>query len=129
MQKVKEERKHKHKQKHEASISSLDSSDESIELKIDNMVVTPTTFKRELEKKNEFRRDTYFRSCLCGKSDRRCLDYIAKLSISLIILSFSMTQIFLNTDPCNQQMPLYTSLLTLVIGFWLSSKGHSEDQK
>jgi hypothetical protein len=119
-----------HEKKREMNISSVSSSnsDEKIELKIDNIPVSPITFKRELAKTNEFRRDTYWK-CMGGKIDKRMVDFGAKFSITLIMMGFCMTQIIMNNDDCNPLMSLYTSLLTLIIGFWLSAKDSHKDDK
>jgi len=73
---------------------------------------------REQVKKEKYE-DTY--KCNKCNTDRRCIQFTSKLSISLICLLFCMGGIIKNTDDCNPMISYYTSLISLIIGYWLPS--------
>jgi hypothetical protein len=63
--------------------------------------------------------DNHWNTC-CGKtSDRRLLQFIASLSISLLVLIFSAYQLSQHLDCASEQV--YIGLVTLIIGFWVKS--------
>jgi len=73
---------------------------------------------REQVKKEKYE-DTY-KTC-CSNTDRRCIEFASKLSISLICLLFCIGGILKNKDDCNPLISYYTSLISLIIGYWLPS--------
>lgn len=56
------------------------------------------------------------------KISKELIKYISQLSISLIILVFSMIQLSKKDDINNQS--LYVSLITLIIGVYIPSPEH-----
>jgi hypothetical protein len=86
---------------------------EEVELKID----TPNNLSRsELsDTEKEFRRKIYWKSC-CFDLDRRAVKFFSQLSISLIVIIFSLYQLHKekNTE-------IYLSLLTMILGVYVEA--------
>mgnify|MGYP003659449772 CR=1 FL=1 len=57
--------------------------------------------------------------CSGGSSDKRLLLFASILTISLIMIVFSIYQL-INLESCHDQH-LYSSLLSLVLGIWIKS--------
>ena len=93
--------------------------EEETRLKINELKKSPTT---------SFERQNFYSCCFKGKTDRRILEFIARYTISLSILCFSFTMIATNQDPCNGQIPFYTSLITLVCGYYINHKVKSKTE-
>ena len=68
--------------------------------------------------------DTEYSSCCAksGKTDKRLLDYGAKMTLSLLVLGFSFYQIIVNNDKCDPNAPIYTSFITMIVGAWINTK-------
>jgi hypothetical protein len=74
--------------------------------------------EHQIEMENE-ELNNQLKTCCDTTSDRRLLMFIASFSVSLIVISFSITQLAIN-DSCEAQST-YLGLLTLVLGIWLKS--------
>lgn len=81
---------------------------EEVELKIEDASQTIS--------EKEFKRKTYWKSC-CGMIlDRRSVQFFSQLTISLIVIIFSLYQLHKekNTD-------IYLSLLTMILGVYVEA--------
>ena len=78
------------------------------------------TIDEEDEKKDEKKIEdvNLYRSCCGPVSDKRLLNFIAMLSISIIALGFSFVQIT-KSDLDKDEKLFFTSLITMLIGIWL----------
>jgi len=89
------------------------SEEERVELKID----TPNNLSHSglSDTEKEFRRKIYWKSC-CFDLDRRAVKFFSQLSISLIVVIFSLYQLHKekNTD-------IYLSLLTMILGVYVEA--------
>lgn len=67
----------------------------------------------------KFNRDHVLRSC-CFQLDRRVVLFVIQFLISFTALLFSFIQLWINArhETC-ESTTLYSSIITLVIGFWL----------
>ncbi len=86
-------------------------SSEEIELKIEDVMTTSQTLSEK-----EFKRKTYWKSCCGSRLDKRAVQFFSQLTISLIVIIFSLYQLHndKNTD-------IYLSLLTMIIGTWVEA--------
>ncbi len=86
-------------------------SSEEIELKIEDVMTTSQTLSEK-----EFKRKTYWKSCCGSNLDKRAVQFFSQLTISLIVIIFSLYQLHndKNTD-------IYLSLLTMIIGTWVEA--------
>lgn len=78
------------------------------------------TKKRKLEaesKQREFERETYWKSCCCGKTDRRILAYATQVGFGLMTAVFCMYK--LSSDISCSDEHVYVSLLSAIIGVFL----------
>jgi len=88
-------------------------SSEEVELKINT---TPRENISELsDTEKSFRRKIYWKSC-CFELDRRAVKFFSQLTISLIVVIFSLYQLYKekNTD-------IYLSLLTMILGVYVEA--------
>ena len=58
-----------------------------------------------------------WRSC-CFTSDRRCVKFLAQLSITLLMMIFSMYKI-IESDECSSDKQVFSSILTMCLSIWL----------
>jgi hypothetical protein len=58
-------------------------------------------------------------SCCGGSTDKRLLEHASRLFISILVLTFTFAQM-IRSEPNDAMLPFYTSLLTFVLGNWLS---------
>ena len=90
------------------------SEEERVELKID----TPNNLSHsELsDTEKEFRRKIYWDCCSGSRLDKRAVKFFSQLSISLIVIIFSLYQLYKekNTD-------IYLSLLTMILGLFIDA--------
>ena len=80
------------------------------------------TKKRRLEAENkqrEFERDTYWKSCCCGRTDRRILAYATQVGFGIMTAGFCMYK--LSSDIACAEENVYISLLSGIIGVFLPS--------
>jgi hypothetical protein len=84
------------------------SSEENVELKIED----PMTVSQTISEK-EFKRKTYWKTCCGSRLDKRAVQFFSQLTISLIVIIFSLYQLYRekNTE-------IYLSLLTMIIGLY-----------
>ena len=84
------------------------SNSEEVELKIED----PMTVSQTLSEK-EFKRKTYWKTCCGSRLDKRAVQFFSQLTISLIVIIFSLYQLHRekNTE-------IYLSLLTMIIGLY-----------
>lgn len=76
----------------------------------------------------DFKLRNTWNSC-CLNLDSRCINFIGRFTISLSCIGFSMFQISRLNDPCDGHLPLYTSIITLVLGYWLSPNNSKEEKR
>jgi len=98
------------------------------------LTLTPTIKRRkidlELQLEEKQYNDSYASCCSrTGRTDARLLRYASRFTISTIVLTFACVQIAINDDPCNNLMPFYTSLITLVVGSYVKLDGNKLEQK
>ena len=109
-------------------METKDETDENITIhfpiKKEDYERSPSLVKRVIDykiEKEQKQLENEWHSCLTGrKTDRRLLSYISKLLISIGVLSFSCVQI-IRAGPCDSNLPLYSSLITFVIGSYLGN--------
>ena len=101
-------------------------ADETIKFPIDRR--SPSGEKRRMELEDK-KFDTKYNSC-CSDSptDKRLLDYGAKLTISLMTLGFSFYQIT-RADDCDPLLSVYTSFITLILGVWVGTRADSNKKQ
>ena len=75
--------------------------------------------ENEDDEKKEDDRDLY-KSCCNVPSDKRLLNFIAMLSISILTLGFSFSQITKSNLDKDEKI-FFTSLITMILGIWLKS--------
>ena len=87
------------------------SSEEEVKLKIEEDLSTSKTFSEK-----EFQRKTYWKSCCGSRLDKRALQFFSQLTISLIVMIFSLYQLHKekNTE-------IYLSLLTMILGLYVDA--------
>ena len=88
-------------------------SEEECKLKINT---TPRDNISEIsETEKEFKRKIFWKSC-CFELDRRAVKFFSQLTISLIVIIFSLYQLYRdkNTD-------IYLSLLTMIMGVYVEA--------
>jgi len=54
-----------------------------------------------------------------GTTDARLIKYASKFAISLLMLAFASIQI-VRSEQCDALVPFYTSLITFLLGAWVS---------
>ena len=87
-------------------------SSEEVELKIEDVMTTSQTLSEK-----EFKRKTYWSCCCSGtKLDKRAVQFFSQLTISLIVIIFSLYQLHeeKNTE-------IYLSLLTMILGVYVEA--------
>lgn len=95
------------------------------------MTSSPTLKRKKFEVDLELQQERYentYDTCCSGSTDRRLIQYASKLTISLIVLAFSCIQIY-RADPCDGNLPLYSSLLTMVLGAWIKTPDQKQSDK
>ena len=101
------------------------------EVKLNVHTTSPTIKKRraevDLKLREEKYENEYTTCCSKHKTDRRLIQYASKFTISLIVLAFSCVQIY-RADPCDGNLPLYSSLLTMVLGAWIKQTNDNKPQ-
>jgi len=89
------------------------------------------TKKRRLELEIEMEKkeynDTYRTCCSDRTTDARLLTWAAKFSMSMLALCFSATQI-VRAEPCDTVLPFYTSLITFILGAFVSESAKQRVQ-
>jgi hypothetical protein len=87
---------------------------EEVELKID----TPNNLSHSglSDTEKEFRRKVFWKSCCGCNLDKRAVKFFSQLTISLIVVIFSLYQLHKekNTD-------IYLSLLTMILGVYVEA--------
>ena len=69
---------------------------------------------------NVSKEDDEWRSCSgCGKCDKHLLIFTSQLSISIMVIVFSMYQLLISQS-CERD-GLYSGTLTFIVGSWLPS--------
>jgi hypothetical protein len=69
--------------------------------------------------KEEEENNNQLKCCSGGSSDKRLLLFVSILTISLIVIMFSIYQLT-TLESCHDQH-LYSGLLSLVLGIWIRS--------
>jgi hypothetical protein len=82
-------------------------SSEEVELKINELNISKSFSEKE------FQRKTYWDCCSGSKIDKRCVQFFSQLTISLIVIIFSLYQLYRETNT-----DIYLSLLTMIIGIY-----------
>jgi hypothetical protein len=68
-------------------------------------------------------------SCCGGSTEKRLFEHASRLFISIIVLIFTFAQM-IRSEANDPMLPFYTSLLTFVLGNWLSgAKEQSQKSK
>ncbi len=65
---------------------------------------------------NKYKDENTYKSC-CLFVDKRALQFFSQLTISLITIGFSISQLAIS-ESCEKDA-LYSGMLTLVVGTWL----------
>jgi hypothetical protein len=100
-----------------------DEKEEKEELKLD---IIELQHQHEVD---DFKMKNMYQSC-CFQTDRRALQYFTKVFICLILLGFSMGMIISNTDECAPLLPMYSSIITGIMGYFATApKIDGEEQK
>lgn len=76
--------------------------------------------KRKLEieqKEKEFQRENYWKSCCCGRTDKRILAYVTQVGFGVMTAGFCMYK--LSSDISCSDEHVYVSLLSAIIGVFL----------
>jgi len=88
-------------------------SSEEVELTINT---TPRENVSEIsDAEKSFRRKIYWKSC-CFELDRRAVKFFSQLTISLIVIIFSLYQLYRDKDK-----DVYLSLLTMILGIFVEA--------
>ena len=88
-------------------------SSEEVELTINT---TPRENISEIsDTEKSFRRKIYWKSC-CFELDRRAVKFFSQLTISLIVIIFSLYQLYRDKDK-----DVYLSLLTMILGIFVEA--------
>jgi hypothetical protein len=77
---------------------------------------------------DDFQMRNTYRSC-CLETDRRALQYFTKVFICLILLGFSMGMIITNTDECAPLLPMYSSIITGIMGYFATAPKIDNDEQ
>ncbi len=86
---------------------------EEVELTINT---TPRENISEMsDTEKSFRRKIYWKSC-CFELDRRAVKFFSQLTISLIVIIFSLYQLYRDKDK-----DVYLSLLTMILGIFVEA--------
>jgi putative Mn2+ efflux pump MntP len=72
--------------------------------------------EKKIDISNENRENNTYKSC-CLEMDKRALSFFSQLTISLITIGFSISQLALS-ESCEKDA-LYSGILTMIIGCWL----------
>ena len=83
-------------------------SSEEVELKIEDPMAISQTISEKA-----FQRKTYYKTCCGSRLDKRALQFFSQLTISLIVMIFSLYQLYRETNT-----DIYLSLLTMIIGIY-----------
>ena len=86
-------------------------SSEEVELKIEDVMTTSQTLSEK-----EFKPKTYWSCCSGSKIDKRAVQFFSQLTISLIIIIFSLYQLH-----NEKNIEIYLSLLTMILGTWIEA--------
>ena len=87
---------------------------EEVELKVESPDNLSNSQLSETEK--EFRRKVYWDCCSGNRIDKRAVKFFSQLSISLIVVIFSLFQ--LHND---KNTEIYLSLLTMILGVYVEA--------
>jgi hypothetical protein len=63
--------------------------------------------------------DNRYQSC-CFDLDRRALIFFSQLTISLIVIAFTISMLYINMNDCATYAK-YIGLLTLILGIWIDA--------
>ncbi len=90
----------------------MSEEEETIELKIDS----PKDVSELSDTEKEFRRKIFWTCCSGNNIDKRAVKFFSQLTISLIVIIFSLYQLYRekNTD-------IYLSLLTMILGIFIDA--------
>lgn len=94
-----------------------DPLDEEIKLNI-----SPEIRNRIILEQREFEHKNLYSCCLKNhRTDKRILEFIARSTISLMLLIFSFTMIAIDdSPPCSNNMPFYSGLISLIAGYYIN---------
>ena len=81
----------------------------------DRKILTPEMVNRNIRKKEEFKRNTYIKSC-CFILDKRGVLFFTQFFITVVILFFSFFMVFIDNDACT-----YSGLITAILGLYIPS--------
>jgi hypothetical protein len=90
---------------------------------------TPRTEHVEevIEEEIKFQRDTYWKSCCGLVLDKRAIQYLVQVLFSGVILLFCMIKLWNYDDAEN--ITIYVSLLSAILGFWSPTPSLGSDKK
>tara|TARA_R110000803_G_scaffold172626_1_gene235467 strand:+ start:210 stop:482 length:273 start_codon:yes stop_codon:yes gene_type:complete len=86
------------------------SSEENVELKINELNISKSFSEKE------FQRKMYWDCCSGSKIDKRAVKFFSQLTISLIVIIFSLYQLYRETNT-----DIYLSLLTMILGIFIDA--------
>ena len=91
---------------------------------------SPSGVRRALEHQieiSEKQQENEWTACCCPqKTDKRLLQFSAKLVISLVVLGVSLHEL-VTADPCDGLIPFWSSLVSFIIG--LNTNNTNQKQK
>ena len=96
--------------------------EEKQELKIGSLSDEKRRLAVELKIQAERYENEYTSCCSRSGTDKRLIDVGFKMTVLLIVLIHSLIMIAYNTihdNPCDSFNPLYTSIITLIIGLFI----------
>jgi len=85
-------------------------SSEEVELKINELNISKSFSEKE------FQRKTYWDCCSGSRLDKRAVKFFSQLTISLIVIIFSLYQLYKETNT-----DIYLSLLTMILGLYVDA--------
>ena len=96
----------------------MSSSEEEVKLKIeeDNINAIPKLSRSMTFSEKEFSRKTYWQTCCGSKLDKRAVQFFSQLTISLMVMIFSLYQLHREKDK-----EIYLSLLTMILGVYVEA--------
>lgn len=91
-------------------------SEEECKLKINTTPKERENISEISDTEKDFRRNIYWKSCCGCNLDKRAVKFFSQLTISLIVVIFSLYQLHndKNTD-------IYLSLLTMILGVYVEA--------
>ena len=92
------------------------SSEEDVKLKIEDDNAIPKLSRSMTFSEKQFERKTYYKTCCGSRLDKRALQFFSQLTISLIVMIFSLYQLHREKDK-----EIYLSLLTMIVGIYVEA--------